>query len=71
LKFLSAYNGRVAWLERSVYDRSAEQLRFSLADAILLSRAPLLLGSTWSSFSELARRLSPRGIKVEMSGNDF
>jgi hypothetical protein len=42
-----------------------------MADAILLSRAPLMLGSTWSSFSELAMRLAPGGIAVEMSGKDF
>jgi len=69
--FRECYGDRLAWLERSHYDRSAEQLRYALADAILLSRAPLLLGSTWSSFSELAMRLSPGKIAVEMSGRDF
>jgi hypothetical protein len=29
------------------------------------------LGSTWSSFSELAMRLAPQGQKIEMSGTDF
>lgn len=69
--FASTYGDRVAWLQRSLYDRSTAQLHFALADAILLSRAPLLLGSTWSSFSELAMRLAPQGIKVELSGRDF
>jgi glycosyltransferase involved in cell wall biosynthesis len=70
-EFNRAYQGRLAWLKRRVYDRSAEQLQYALADAILLSRAPLLLGSTWSSFSELANRLSTRAMRVEMSGKDF
>lgn len=69
--FTARYGSRVAFLPRSAYDRSAEQLRYAMADAILLSRAPLMLGSTWSSFSELAMRLAPGGIAVEMSGKDF
>ncbi|WP_158514991.1 glycosyltransferase [Nioella nitratireducens] len=70
-EFLARYGDRVAYLPRTAYDRSSEQLRYAMADAILLSRAPLLLGSTWSSFSELATRLAPNGITVEMSGKDF
>lgn len=70
-EFSRTYGDRVVWLPRSLYDRSAEQMHYALADAILLSRAPLLLGSTWSSFSELAMRLAPGGIRTEMSGKDF
>lgn len=70
-EFTSRFGHRIACLPRSRYDRSAEQLHYALADAILLSRAPLILGSTWSSFSELAMRLARGGIKVEMSGKDF
>jgi hypothetical protein len=69
--FQDHYGDRLAWLPRAVFDRSAEQLQHALADAILLSRAPRLLGSTWSSFSELARRLAPDRQVVEMSGTDF
>ncbi|MEI6097879.1 MAG: galactosyltransferase-related protein [Alphaproteobacteria bacterium] len=70
-ELLQRYGKRLAWLPRALYDRSAVQLHYALADAILLSRSPLLLGSTWSSFSELALRLAPEAIKVEMSGKDF
>jgi hypothetical protein len=70
-EFHAHYGDRLAWLPRSVYDRSTEQLHYALADAILLSRSPLLLGSTWSSFSELAMRLATQRIKIEMSGKDF
>ena len=69
--FQDHFGDRVAWLARDRYDRSAEQLQYGLADALLLGRAPRLLGSTWSSFSELAMRLAPREQVVEMSGTDF
>jgi hypothetical protein len=70
-EFKAYYGDRVAMLERSTYDRSAEQLKYALADAILLSRAPLLLGSNWSSFTEFAIRMSPGEVVSEMSGVDF
>lgn len=70
-EFRAHYGDRLAFLPRSLFDRSAAQLHYALADAILLSRSPLLLGSTWSSFSELAMRLAPLPIRIEMSGRDF
>lgn len=70
-EFKAIYGDRVAMLEREVYDRSAAQLRYALADALLLGSSPLLLGSSWSSFSELAIRLSPQKMTSEMSGKDF
>jgi GT2 family glycosyltransferase len=69
--FAERYGDRLRRLQRNRYDRSAEQLRYALADAILLGRAPRMLGSTWSSFSELATRLAPGPITLEMSGTDF
>ncbi|WP_058314801.1 glycosyltransferase [Cognatishimia activa] len=69
--FQACYGDRVAYLPRELYDRSAEQLHYALADALLLGSSPLLLGSTWSSFSELAMRLSPQKMTIEMSGKDF
>ena len=65
------YGERISWLPRKVFDRSAQSVVYAMADAILLSRAPRLLGSNWSSFSELAARLSPTPMKVELSGRDF
>jgi len=70
-EFKACFGDRVAMLEREVYDRSAEQLRYALADVLLLGSSPLLLGSSWSSFSELAMRLSPQKMQIEMSGKDF
>ncbi len=69
--FQERYGDRVTYLPREVNDRSAAQLRYALADATLLSRAPRMLGSTWSSFSELAQRLADPPMTVEMSGTDF
>lgn len=71
LAFEERFGTRVAFLEREVYDRSKEQLMYALADAILLGRAPRLLGSTWSSFTELAARLAPQKLEMELSGRDF
>ena len=65
------FGDRMAYLRRDLYDRSAAQLRYALADAILLGRSPRLLGSGWSSFTELAIRLSPGPIRCEISGVDF
>jgi hypothetical protein len=69
--FEKYYGNRLKYLKRSVFDRSKEQFIYALADAILLSRCKMLLGSTWSSFSELAMRLSNTYKKIKMSGKDF
>jgi len=67
----SQYRNNVSFLKRSSYDRSLEQLRYAVADAILLSKCKIMLGSTWSSFSELAQRFSKTLCKIELSGRDF
>ncbi|WP_112478444.1 glycosyltransferase [Vibrio variabilis] len=69
--FEDYYGERLVYLKRELYDRSKEQIKYALADAILLSRASKLLGSTWSSFSELAMRMSTTYREIEMSGRDF
>ena len=68
---LARYGDRIACLPRRVTDRSTQAMVYALADALLLSRAPRLLGSTWSSFSELAARLATAPYEVELSGRDF
>lgn len=65
------YGHRLGRLARPATDRSAIALVHALADALLLSRASRLLGSTWSSFTELASRLADHPIEVELSGRDF
>ena len=69
--FADHYGSRVAMLQRSLYDRSARQVQYALADTLLLGRTERFLGSSWSSMTDLARRLS-RDIRLaEMSGRDF
>ncbi len=65
------YGAALRVLERDLYDRSARQLQYALADMLLLGRADLLLASTWSSFSDMAQRLAPPGRPFEKSGVDF
>jgi hypothetical protein len=69
--FANTYGKKLLYLKRSLYDRSKEQIQYALADAILLSKTSHLLGSNWSSFSEIAMRLSSNKQVVEMSGIDF
>jgi len=70
-EFERRYGSRVVWLPRPSSDRSSQSMVYALADAILLGRAPRLLGSNWSSFSELAARLSAAPMTVELTGRDF
>ena len=70
-EFRARYGARVAFLPRPAFDRSAPAIVYALADAILLGRAHRMLGSTWSSFSELAARLAPAPITLELTGRDF
>lgn len=69
--FKRKYGHRIAYLPRQINDRSVQQLQYALADALLLSKASMFLGSSWSSFSELATRLAKPGLKTKMSGVDF
>lgn len=69
--FEQYYGERLVYLKRKTFDRSKEQMIYALADMLLLSRCQKLLGSTWSSFSEAAMRLSNTYSKIEMSGKDF
>ena len=69
--FAERYGDRLAYLKRDVFDRSKLQVQHGLADILILKDCEKLLGSSWSSFTELAVRLSDRFEKVEMSGTDF
>ena len=68
---VARYGKRIAFLPRRVTDRSTQAMVYALADAILLSRAPRILGSNWSSFTELAARLATDPIVLQLSGRDF
>jgi hypothetical protein len=68
---LDRFGSRIRYLPRDRFDRSAVQLQYALADLMLLTAAPVMLGSHWSSFSDLAQRLARPFRKVEKSGIDF
>lgn len=70
-QFSERYGARMRHLPRGLYDRSARQLQYALADLLLLTFADKLLASTWSSFSDMAQRLAPYGRALEKSGKDF
>jgi glycosyltransferase involved in cell wall biosynthesis len=69
--FRDTYGARVQMLERALYDRSARQMQHALADILMLARCRHFLGSHWSSFSELALRISGRIARRETAGIDF
>ena len=52
--FAQTYGANLSMLNRRHYDRSAQQLRYALADILGLARVSHLLGSNWSSFTEAA-----------------
>jgi len=55
--------------EKVVYDRSKEQVKSAVIDLILLAKTKYMLGSNWSSFTEIAHRLSGKPLKL--AGVDF
>lgn len=69
--FTERYGSRIRFLPRRVFDRSAEQIQYAMADLMLLTAADLFLASSWSSFSDLAQRFARPGRRVEKSGVDF
>lgn len=65
------YGSRVAYLARDLYDRSALQAQYALADLILLASARYFLGSNWSSFSDIAQRIAGEKRPAQFSGLHF
>lgn len=63
------YGPRIVSQKRGCYDRSRDQILEAWVDALALSRCRLLLGSYWSSFSELALRLG--GMPFKLAGKHF
>lgn len=61
--------GTIYYLNRDIDDRSLEQIKYAILDVYLLSRTKYILGSNWSSFSELVLRLGNNSAKY--AGIDF
>ena len=51
------------------FDRSVEQVQSAIADVVLVGKCRVLLGSQWSSFSELCRRWSD--LELRLAGLAF
>jgi hypothetical protein len=67
LKKLNKY--RLIYTEKKLFDRSIEQVKTAIIDIELLSKTKYILGSNWSSFTEIAHRLS--GKQLKLAGLDF
>lgn len=63
------FPGRILSTPRSCDDRDTECVRFAVIDLYALSATKELLGSNWSSYTELAERLGD--LKARLAGRDF
>ena len=63
-------SNRIKYTARNIYDRSTEQMYYTLVDIITLSKCKKFYGSYWSSFSEIVGYLQPPGIQTIWS-KDF
>lgn len=65
----SEYVKNIFYFKRDCYDRSVEQIKSGLIDLLLLSKTKYIMGSNWSSFTEVAHRMC--GGKLKLAGVDF
>lgn len=65
----SKFPGKILYVPRECDDRDSECVKFAMIDVYALSKTKRLLGSNWSSYTELAERLG--GLKAELAGQDF
>lgn len=63
------FPGRILCTERKCDDRDSECVKYAVIDMYALSRTKRLLGSNWSSYTEMAERLG--GLKASLAGQDF
>lgn len=63
------FPGRILCTERKCDDRDSECVKYAVIDMYALSRTKSLLGSNWSSYTEMAERLG--GLKARLAGQDF
>ena len=63
------FKNKIIYTKRTDYDRSLKQNVFALIDMYLLSKCKYILGSNWSSYSEVAHKIS--GKKMYIAGIDF
>lgn len=63
-RVLQTFGARVTTLPKSLDRRTREAIRAALVDLLCLSRTPLILGSFYSSFSEMAAEIG--GVRLEI-----
>jgi hypothetical protein len=63
------FPGRIAHIARDCDDRRPACVQYALADMMCLGRTRKIIGSNWSSFSEVSGRLS--GAPLFLSGISF
>lgn len=67
--FEREFPGRIIYTPRSCDTRSKNCMQYALADVLLLAKCNNILGSYWSSYTELACRWG--GGKYRLAGVDF
>lgn len=63
------FPGKILSTKRSCDDRDSNCVKYAVIDMYALSRTKQLLGSNWSSYTELVERLG--GLKARLAGQDF
>eukprot|EP00178_Gracilaria_changii_P024419 TRINITY_DN735_c0_g2_i1.p1 TRINITY_DN735_c0_g2~~TRINITY_DN735_c0_g2_i1.p1 ORF type:complete len:757 (-),score=99.13 TRINITY_DN735_c0_g2_i1:195-2465(-) len=63
------FPGKILRTERECDDRDSECVKYAVIDMYALSKTKRLLGSNWSSYTEMAERLG--GLKASLAGQDF
>lgn len=69
LAIKQAFPDNVWHIEKSVWDRSIQQIQSAIVDLFLLAKTKYVLGCNWSSFSEAIHRIG--GQKLKLAGVDF
>lgn len=63
------FPGKILSTPRKCDDRDSECVKYAVIDVYALSKTKQLLGSNWSSYTEIAERLG--GLKARLAGQDF
>jgi hypothetical protein len=57
------------YIEREIFDRDKEDIELALIEMILLSKTKYILGSNWSSFTEVAQKIG--NLKCKLASVHF
>jgi hypothetical protein len=68
-ELIKSFGNNIDFMKRDVFDRSSKQIRYAVVDLFVLSKTRLLLGSNWSTFTELVQKLGKK--KTYLAGLDF